>query len=214
METLESMISRAHAAGWQIATHALGDRAVQVVTAAYNRALRESPRSDHRHRIEHCMLLDEPLAREIQRLGIVPSLQPDIFRLGDGYVAGLGYDRACTSIPIGTFRRLGVRIALSSDTPVIPCNPLPIIRSAVERRTPAGVQLGFSEASTVEEAIHAYTVGGAFATHTDHMKGALRPGLLADFTVLSRDPMTVLIEEFHTVTVVMTVAGGRQTFAA
>jgi predicted amidohydrolase YtcJ len=212
-EILASMIGRAHAAGWQIATHALGDRAVATVVDAYQRALEAHPRADHRHRIEHCMLLDDSLAVRIRDLGIVPSLQPDIFRLGDGYVSALGRDRASTSIPIGTFRRLGVRIALSSDAPVIPCDPLPIIRSAVERRTPSGVHLGSDEASTVAEAIDCYTVGGAFATRTDGLKGRLRPGMLADFTVLSRDPVTVPTEEFDSLQVTMTVVGGRQSYS-
>lgn len=213
-EILASMIGRAHAAGWQIATHALGDRAVAAVVEAYQRALQAHPRADHRHRIEHCMLLDDSLAARIRDLGIVPSLQPDIFRLGDGYVSALGKKRASTSIPIGTFRQLGVRIALSSDAPVIPCDPLPIIRSAIERRTPSGVHLGSDEASTVAEAIHCYTVGGAFATRTDSLKGMLRPGMLADFTVLSRDPITVPTEEFDSLKVTMTVVGGRQSYSA
>ena len=105
-------------------------------------------------------------------------------------------------------------MAFSSDTPVIPCDPLPIMRSAFERRTPAGIILGREEASNMEEAIRGYTVGGAFATHTDHLKGALRQGMLADFAVLSGDPLTTPMEEFGSLRVTLTVVGGRQTYAA
>lgn len=209
---LDSMVGRAHEAGWQIATHALGDRAVAAALNAYGKALSDRPRADHRHRIEHCMLLDEAQAREMGRLGIVASVQPDIFRLGDGYVAALGRERAGESIPLDLFRRAGVAMAFSSDCPVIPCNPLPIIRSAVERRTPTGVQLGSLHASNVLEAIRCYTSGGAFATRNDDEKGKLKPGYLADFAVLSAVPTSIPLEGFDSLRVTMTVAGGRPTF--
>ena len=212
-QTLESMILRAHAAGWQIATHALGDRAVETVVAAYGKAISAAPRNDHRHRIEHCMLLDERLAMEMGRLGIIASLQPDIFRLGDGYLAALGRELASESIPVDLFRRARVNVAFSSDCPVIPCDPLPIIRSAVERLTPGGVHLGSRHAAGVAEAIRHYTSGGAFATYTDGEKGKLRAGFLADFTVLSADPTAIPVEEFESLHVTITVAGGRETFA-
>ncbi|HLJ66625.1 MAG TPA: amidohydrolase [Chloroflexota bacterium] len=213
-EELERMIDRANRAGWQIATHALGDRAVEAVVTAYEGALAAQPRPDHRHRIEHCMLLDEELATRIGALGVVPSLQPDIFRLGDGYVAALGVDRAAQSIPTGLFARLGIPVAFSSDAPVIPCDPLAVIRSAVERRTPAGVTLGREHAVTAMEALRNYTVGGAFATHAEREKGRLAAGMWADFVVLSRDPAQTAVEDLADVRVTMTVAGGIHTHAA
>jgi predicted amidohydrolase YtcJ len=212
---LEDMVRRAHAAGWQIATHALGDRAVEAVVDAYERAVRASPGvSNPRHRIEHCMFADESLARRIRHLGAVPSLQPDIFRLGDGYVAGLGLERASQCIPVGLFRRLGVPMAFSSDAPVIPCDPLPVIRSAVERKTPRALDLGREHAATVMEAIRLYTLGGAYATHGETSKGRISPGMLADFAVLSADPSGVPIGEFDRVQVTMTVVGGVESFHA
>jgi predicted amidohydrolase YtcJ len=212
-QTLQSMILRAHKAGWQIATHALGDRAVETVVAAYGKAISAVPRNDHRHRIEHCMLLDKNLAIEMGRLGIIASLQPDIFRLGDGYLEALGRERASESIPIDLFRQARVTMAFSSDCPVIPSDPLPIIRSAVKRLTPGGVHLGSRHAAGVAEAIRHYTSGGAFATRTDDEKGKLRAGFLADFTVLSADPTAIPVEEFDSLHVTMTVVGGRETFA-
>jgi predicted amidohydrolase YtcJ len=210
LAVLRSMIQRAHRAGWQIATHALGDRAVEAVLEAYESALEADRRADHRHRIEHCMIADEALARRIKRLGIVPSLQPDIFRLGDGYVAGLGIERASASIPVGLFRRLGVPMAFSSDAPVIPCDPLQVIRSAVVRRTPRGINLGREHAATVMEAVSLYTRGGAFATRTESSVGRIAPGLLADFVVLSRDPAALPMDEFSSLRVVTTFVGGRR----
>ncbi len=206
---LVSVMRRAHEAGWQIATHALGDRAVEMVLDCYDGAIRDRPRADHRHRIEHCMYADETMARAIRDLGIVPSLQPDIYRLGDAYVAALGLERAAESIPIGLFRRFGIELALSSDLPVIPGRPLDVIRSAMERTTPRGVELGPHHAIPAMDAIRAYTWGGGYATHSERIKGTLAPGMLADFIVLSGDPAQTELDDWQTIQVVRTAVGGQ-----
>ena len=206
---LMTAMRRAHEAGWQIAAHALGDRAVEMVLDCYEEAMSITPRPDHRHRIEHCMYADETLARRIRDLEIVPSLQPDIYRLGDAYVAALGLERAAESIPTGLFRRLGVEVALSSDLPVIPGRPLDVIRSAMERKTPRGLELGPHHAVPVMDAIKGYTRGSAFATHSEEEKGTLAPGLLADFTVLSQDPVRTGLDDWDAIQVVQTAVGGR-----
>jgi predicted amidohydrolase YtcJ len=207
-ETLVDMMRRAHGAGWQIVTHALGDRAVETVLDCYQQAMDGRPAGERRHRMEHCMVFDEALGRRMRELEIVPVMQPDIFRLGDGYVAALGLDRACDVIPLRLLERLGVRYALSSDAPVVPCDPLANIHSAVERKTPSGVTLGRENGIDVMTAIRRYTVGGAYAMRTDGMKGMIRPGMLADFTVLSRDPASTPPEEWPSLRVTMTVVGG------
>jgi predicted amidohydrolase YtcJ len=213
-ETLVSMMCRAHAAGWQIATHALGDRAVEVVLDCYAEAMSGETAHARRHRIEHCMVCDEDLGRRIRELGIVPVLQPDIFRLGDGYITALGLDRAEDVIPMRVFESLGIRVALSSDAPVVPCDPLLNICSAVERVTPSGVTLGRHHAIPLMEAIRLYTAGAAYATHTDNERGRLRPGYLADFAVLSHDPATLPTEDMAALYVTTTVVGGRVSYRA
>jgi len=213
-ETLVTMMRRAHAAGWQIATHALGDRAVEVVLDCYAEAMAGETAHARRHRIEHCMVCDDGLGRGIRDLGIVPVLQPDIFRLGDGYITALGLARAEEVIPMRVFESLGIRVAFSSDAPVVPCDPLLNIRSAVERVTPGGVTLGRHHAVPLMEAIRLYTAGGAHATHTDTERGRLRPGFLADFAVLSHDPAALPPEDLPDLRVLLTVTGGEETFRA
>lgn len=212
-DTLESMMRRAHEAGWQIATHALGDRAVAVVLECYARAMSARPRSDHRHRIEHCMVLDEDLVRGMKAQGIVPVIQPDIHRLGDGYVSALGLERASQVIPMRIFDRVEITAAFSSDTPVIPCNPLEVVLSAMERRTPGGVVLGQEHAVSALEGIRHYTRGSAFATRWERDKGAIRPGMLADVVVLSHDPAGLPVDDFRSLRVLKTIIGGREVYA-
>ncbi|MBV9282333.1 MAG: amidohydrolase, partial [Chloroflexi bacterium] len=173
-ETLAGMIRRAHLAGWQIATHAIGDRAVEVVVGCYERAVEAAPRADHRHRLEHCMLLDDGLARRIKRLGVVAAIQPGFMaRLGDAYIAALGRERASQLMPMGLFRRLGIPVGFSSDRPVIPGAPLAGVRAAVTRTTPGGDLLGPEHALGPLDAIRYYTAGSAYATHFEHDKGVL-----------------------------------------
>lgn len=209
---LVSSMRRAHRAGWQIATHALGDRAVEMVLDCYEEVTRGRLRTDHRHRIEHCMYADPGMAQRMRTLGIVLSLQPDIYRLGDAYIGALGLERAGQSIPTGLYRDLGIPMAFSSDLPVIPGPPLDVIRSARERKTPKGIVLGPEHAIPAMEALRAYTWGGAFATHSEHIIGSLTPGMLADLTILSHDPARTSLEDWHEIEVVKTVVGGREVY--
>lgn len=212
-ETLADMIRRANGAGWQIGTHAIGDRAIELVLDCYEQALRERPRDDHRHRIEHCMLLDRSLGQRIRQLGVIPTIQPGFMsRLGDGYIAALGRERAAQLMPMRLFIDLGIPVGFSSDRPVIPGLPLQGVRAAVERRTPDGVTLGPEHTVSALDAIRLYTAGSAYATHSERDRGALRPSFLADFTVLSRDPATTPAEEFGEIQVTMTVVGGNHSF--
>jgi predicted amidohydrolase YtcJ len=188
-EVLENLIVRSHSAGWQIATHAIGDRAIELVLDCYEKALQAAPRGDHRHRIEHCMLLPPALATRMQQLGVVPVVQPGfIGRLGDAYISALGMERASQLMPMERFDWLGITPAFSSDRPVIPGAPLKGIRSAMQRMTPSGVTLGREHAISALEGIRHYTTGSAYATRTEDRKGRLTRGMLADFTVLSHDP--------------------------
>lgn len=212
-DTLHSMIDRAHRAGWQIAAHAIGDRAVETVLDCYTQVLSDTPRRDHRHRIEHCMMVDRDLGLRIQQLGVVPVVQPGfIARLGDAYIAALGMERAARLVPLEMFDRLGVTVAFSSDRPVIPGAPLKGVRAAMQRTTPSGVTLGRENCITALEAIRYYTTGSAFAGHAEENVGALRRGALADFTVLSHNPGDVPAEEFARVRIEMTVVGGTETY--
>lgn len=210
---LSGMIRRAHDAGWQIATHAIGDRAIEIVLDCYAQALQANPHVDHRHRIEHCMLVDEGLGRRIRDLNVVPTIQPGFMsRLGDAYISALGLERAAQLMPMHLFERLGIRVGFSSDRPVIPGAPLQGVVAAVRRQTPGGVILGREHSLTALDAVRLYTAGAAFATRTDRTRGQLRPGMLADFAVLSHDPAALAPEDLDVLRVTMTVAGGRETY--
>jgi predicted amidohydrolase YtcJ len=209
-EELQELIVGAHQAGWQVGTHAIGDRAIEAVLNLYEQAMQTQPRADVRHRIEHCMLLDDGLIDRLRALGVVAVLQPEFMaRLGDAYRYGLGEERAGRLKRTASLLKAGVRVAFSSDCPVVPGAPLDGVRAAVERKTPLGAVLGAEERVDALTAIRLYTVGAAIAAKDETQTGTLAAGKRADFVLLSRDLATTPLEEWQDMRVMATVFGGK-----
>jgi predicted amidohydrolase YtcJ len=208
---LRQMIVAAAGRGWQIATHAIGDRAISEVLAAYEAIPRDV--SAARHRIEHCTICDADLIERMKRRNIVAVLQPeDIAVLGDAYPLSLGNARAQANSPVGWFAKKGLPIAFSSDRPVTPGHPLAGVIAAVERRTASGDVLGLAHRISAESAITYYTRGSAYATFAESYNGVLKPGFKADFVVLDTDVTRCAPEQITEAKVLMTVVDGRVTF--
>lgn len=213
-ERLETMVGDAHAAGWQIAAHAIGDAAIDVCLNAYGKALRTHPRPDARHRIEHAMLLWPDQIDRMVRLGVLPVYQPEFIAwLGDAYIAGLGRTRANRLMPYASTQAAGLPLIFSSDLPVVPGLPLVGLASAVTRRTPSGETLTPGLAVSVPDALRAYTSGGAFSFFQEGVKGEIALGQCADFVVLSADPTLLPPNEWpDAVQVQATIVGGAVVF--
>ncbi|SNR22942.1 amidohydrolase [Blastococcus mobilis] len=206
---LQEKILAAHRAGWQIGTHAIGDAAVEVILDAYERAQELHPRTDPRHRIEHCGLADDRQIERLKQLGVVPVPQGRFLdELGDSYVTALGRERAGLLYRQRSFLDAGIELPGSSDCPVVDGSPLRGIHSLVNRQLPDGSVLNPAERLTPLQALRAYTVGSAYADHQDHRKGTLARGKLADFVVLSDDLLRVAPDSIGDVAVVATVVGG------
>ncbi len=205
---LTALYRRAHAAGWQLAIHAIGDAAIDLVLDVVEQSQRESPRPDPRHRIEHAGVSRDDQLERMKRLGIVPVPQARfVSELGDGMLAALG-ERAPLAYRLKSMLRHGLVLPGSSDTPVVEGAPLLGIHDAVNRRTASGTPFAPEEALSVEEAIFAFTVGSAFASHDEQRKGRLKPGMLADFVALDHDPFTIEPEAIGDVLVDATVIDG------
>ncbi|HVV11706.1 amidohydrolase [Amycolatopsis sp.] len=204
-EELADTIFRAHAAGWQIATHAIGDRAISVVLDAYAAALRANPRHDHRHRIEHCAVLSPAELARVAELRLIPVPQGRfITEIGDGMAAALGPDREDWCYRQKSFLDAGLVLPGSSDRPVVNGAPLLGMIDLVRRRTSSGHLLGPDERLTPKQALRAYTYGSAYAAFREREVGVIEPGKLADFAVLSADPL----ENIEQASVLATVVGG------
>jgi predicted amidohydrolase YtcJ len=212
-DELRELIISAHSAGWQIATHAIGDRAVDLVLNCYAEAQRTKPRRKPGHRIEHCMLLNSDLIARLRRQNVWSVGQPEFLAgLGDAYIAALGEERAFRLSPYASLERHDVAQAFSSDCPVVPGSPLAGIRAAVERRSPNGVILNGSERIGTDSALYAYTAAPAYATFTQRDRGTLEVGKVADLAVLSADPLAAGFSEWDALYVVATIIGGECVF--
>lgn len=217
---LLTLVRRAAGAGIAVATHAIGDRANQMVLDAYQDLITSplnSATSDHelpsrlRHRIEHAQHLCPSDVQRMADLGVVPSMQPTHCTTDAPLASTLLAERNLASYAWRSLIDAGAHPAFGSDCPVELPNPLHGIHAAVTRQDPMGKpDNGWqpSERISVAEAIAAYTVGAAYASGEESHKGRLRPGMLADFTVLGADPYLVTPSELRNVPVVATAVGG------
>jgi predicted amidohydrolase YtcJ len=204
---LRELIRRAHRSGWQVATHAIGDRAVREILDCYEAVLTEHPRRDHRHRIEHCGFTGPEDIERISRLGVIPVPQGRfIAELGDGVLAAVGAERVQCYHRQRSFLDAGIEVPASSDRPVVDGRPMLGLQALIERRTAAGTVLAPDERMTRAQALRAYTFGSAYAAFAEQRLGLLAPGYLADLAVLSADPLQT--EDLESVAVLATVVGG------
>ena len=211
---LTAMVADLDAHGLQVCIHAQGDRAIGTALDAYTAVLGSRSGNPRRHRIEHAGSLFAPLAARAAALGIVVAAQPGMLSiLGDGFAEAFP-QRSDELYAYASWRRTGIRVAGSSDAPVITADPLVGIRDAVLRRTGSGRVLGPGERLTVRDALAMYTTEAAFAMHRERDIGSLEPGKLADFIVLDRNPLDTEPERIPGIRVLATVVGGQPVFQA
>jgi len=205
-EALNKLVMKAHEAGLQLGVHAIGDRAVEAVLAAFEKALKLHPRKNHRHRIEHCSVLNPALIKRMKRLGVIASVQPH-FIVSDFWVTNrVSEARARWVYSFKTIMHEGVILASGSDCPVEPISPLLGVWAAVTRKTFREERL------TVEEALKSYTLNAAYASFDEDKKGAIEVGKLADLTVLSHDITEVSPDKIKDVRVEMVIVNGRTVY--
>lgn len=209
-EGLNERFLRAHAAGFQMAAHAIGDLAISMILTAYEAALTAYPRPDARPRIEHCgMCTDEHLQR-MQAIGALAIPQPSfIYYLGDSYIENFTEAQLRMSYPGRSWFDAGIVAVGSSDAPVVSCDPFVNLRSAVTRLTQDGQHMGRNQGVTIDEALRMFTMHGAYASFEESIKGSISEGKLADLTVLSDDPRSVEPEQLHTLHADLTMIDGR-----
>jgi predicted amidohydrolase YtcJ len=213
---LAKLIRYVHDLGWPMDIHTCGDEAQEWVVSAFADAQRENPKPWLRHRVHHAYFPTETaLARmaEAQIPAVVSS--PFLTNLGEGFVNSVGPERASRAMPMRTYLEAGVPLAGSSDSYITDFNPWVGMHAAVNRRTVTGRDLGkAAEALTPAEALHSYTMGGAFASGREDRQGSISPGKLADLVVLDRDPLAIDPDDLDQVTPTRTLLGGTWVWKA
>ena len=213
---IQDVATRALRAGFQVATHAIGDRGNRLVLDAYAAALDKAPTADHRFRIEHAQVLNHDDIPRFAALGVIPSMQA-VHQTSDMYWAGtrLGQGRLLGAYAWRSLLATGIVVPNGSDFPVEAVNPLLSFHSAVARQDaenwPAGGWMP-EQRMTREEALRSMTIWPAFAGFQEATLGSLAPGKLADFVILDRDIMTVAERDILGTTVVATYIGGKPVY--
>lgn len=212
---IERLIVAADAAGFQLAVHAIGDRANAIVLDCFEAAARRNPARDRRWRIEHAQHVRPGDVARFRELGVVASLQP-FHAVDDMRFAArrLGPQRTCEAYRVRSFLDAGVAVALGTDWYVEPLDPRTALHAAVTRERPSGgPPEGWrpEERISIEDALDLYTRGSAWAERSERVKGTLGPGMLADIVVFGQD---VLADPgaLPRAPVDMTIVGGRVVF--
>jgi len=209
IEELTASIVEAHKAGLRPVTHAIGDRAIDIVLDAIEMALSERPDPDHRMTIEHCSLPTEEAIDRIKRLGVLPSSSVGfLYELGPAHLLGIGKERAKRYFPHRTYLQKGIISVGNSDWFVTSANIAQQLYGVVTRKGYSGDVIGPEQAISVMDALRLYTINGAYASFEEKIKGSIEPGKLADMVVLDRDILTIPEEEIKDMKVETTIVGG------
>jgi predicted amidohydrolase YtcJ len=206
---LNRIVHAVHKAGLQVAIHALEENAIEAACLAIKYSLDKTSRNDHRHRIEHGSVCPPYLAAQIAALGIIVVTQPSFIHYnGERYLKTVGDDRLKHLYPLKTFLNYGISVAGSSDSPIVPPNPLIGIYAAISRMADTGDAVGGEQKISPSDALQMYTQSAARASFEETIKGTITSGKLADLVVLNGDPVRLPPNEMKHLQVEKTIIGG------
>ncbi len=213
---IADVAERALKAGFQVNSHAIGDRGNRIVLDAYEQALDKNPRADHRFRVEHAQILHHTDVPRFAQLGVIPSMQAS-HQTSDMYWAGkrLGQERLLGAYAWRSLINTGVVIPNGSDFPVEYVNPLISFHASIARQDANDWPVGGwypEQRMTRDEALKSMTLWPAYAGFQEQELGSLTPGKHADFVVLNQDIMRVAPELVLKTEVEATYVGGKRVF--
>jgi predicted amidohydrolase YtcJ len=194
---------------WRVATHAVGDAAIDLVLDTYERANAERPIANRRWSIEHAFIGRPDHLPRMRALGVALALQNHLYLAGPSLVRYWGPARAALTSPARTYLDAGLPVSSGTDSPVVPYPPLWTLYHFVTRDTISGGVLGADQRVTRQQALHMATMGNAWLMTEEAEKGSIEVGKLADIVVLSDDPLTCPESRLRDAEVLMTIVGGR-----
>lgn len=210
-DEMYSLMKYAHDRGMQIATHCIGDASLEQALNTYERIQLENPRSDCRHGIVHCQIMDSAQQDRFQKQNILAYVQP-IFLRSDMHIVDdcIGAENSSQTYNWRRYVDLGVHMSGGSDCPVEPFDILPNLAYAVTRTNPdTGESWHTENGLTLEEAVKMFTAEGAYTSFAEKIRGSLSVGKCADMVVLDKDIFNIPSSEIHTAKVLLTMVGGK-----
>jgi predicted amidohydrolase YtcJ len=195
--------------GWRVATHAVGDAAIDEVLEGYAAANAERSIAGRRWSVEHGFVALDDQFPKMKALDLVISAQNHLYLAGPSLVKYWGPTRAARTTPMRAYLDRGFVVAGGTDSSVVPYPPLWVIYHFVTRDTISGGVLGTDQKITRKEALQVETINNAYLSFEEHIKGSIEPGKLADLVVLPEDILTCPEKRIEQMQVVMTMVGGK-----
>jgi hypothetical protein len=197
---------------WRVATHAVGDAAIDLVLNTYEKANAEQSIVGKRWSIEHAFIGRPDHLPRMKALGVAISAQNHLYLAGPSLVKYWGAARAGITTPVKLYLDAGLPVSSGTDAPVVPYPPLWTMYHFITRDTIAGGVLGPSQRITREQALRLATINNAWLMMEERTKGSIEPGKLADLVVLSEDPLTCPEPKLRDAQVLMTMVGGKTVY--
>ena len=191
-----------------------GDKSTEEVLESMDRLLSESTRKNHRHRIEHGVLLPPELLEKVKKLDMTIS-----YHINHLYYYGLdlkhsilGEERAEKMLPVNSTKESEVKYSLHADAPMYEEDPLSLLQTAVTRKTKEGTTLGLDEKISVMDGLKSMTIYSAWQLNMEKKIGSIDPGKYADLIILDKNPLKVPHDKLRDIKVVKTIINGDVTW--
>ncbi len=207
-----SVVRELNRLGWRVATHAVGDAAIDEVLDVYEAANAEKSIAGKRWVLEHGFIPERDQFPRMKALDLVISAQDHLYLAGPSLVKYWGAKRAAWTTPVREYLDRGFVVAGGTDTAVVPYPPLWVIYHFVTRDTISAGVLGADQKITRPEALRVETINNAYLTFEERTKGSIEPGKLADLVVLPEDILTCPVKDIERMRVTMTMVGGRVVY--
>ena len=216
-EKLDELSSTAVQGGMNLVFHAIGDGAINMCLKSFEKAKKINSAKDTRFGLIHIQILSEDIIKKFKELDVVAYMEPICINT-DLYIAEsrVGKKRMKTSYVYKRLCNEGLNICISSDCPVDSLNPMDSIYVATNRKDYNGYPNEgwiMEEALTVEEALYGLTMGGAYASYEENIKGSIEKGKLADFVIISDDIMSINKEKIKDIKIEATYLGGKKVYS-
>ena len=213
-KVLEEAIEKYQSKGWQIAVHAQGDKAIKEVLDSFEKINYNKKDKEYRHRLEHCLLLNNNSITRMADLDIHPSFHINhLYYYGESLSDNIiGNERTEKILPVKIAEDKSLIYTLHADQPMFDSKPLSLLHTAVNRKTKNGKLIGRHNSVPVISALKALTINGAWQIKMENKIGSIKVGKYADFVLLDKNPLTIPITRLKEINVMRTIVNGKTIF--
>jgi predicted amidohydrolase YtcJ len=210
-DEIANRIQRYDSAGWQVAIHTQGDKAISETLDAFEKS---GISKYSRHRLEHCLLPEKEAIQRMAELGVSPSFHINhLWYYGEALENHIiGQERTGRILPLKAAENNSLIFSLHADQPMFESDPLSLLHTAVNRKTRDGQIVGKTNKISVEQGLRSLTINAAWQIKMENKIGSIKPGKYADFVIIDQNPMMVDPEKIKDIHVLQTIVNGNTVY--